>query len=231
MIGRPRFHKKETSKRRLAAVFLAWLVSAAGAYYLGSEWRACVRPAYLVSVDLALQSVALALNLSSQSPIYDHSLRRNAIGARVPQSLIELSSTVLATSKLVDASPLAPTVAPWPYETCSDYYHALPYKWASHIPVSEELAKARAAQRQPTAEELKDTAIVTMATGDAAARGATALMQSLIDSGTRVPTLLVLIFRGGHGSKWCDDYPRKQARHGTMNVYCGYECALCHAIF
>ena len=66
-------------------------------------------------------------------------------------------------------------------------------------------------------EDLQGTAIVTMATGDTAARGATALMQSLRDSGTRVPTLLVLLFRGGHGSEWCKDYARREARGRNVN--------------
>jgi hypothetical protein len=107
-----------------------------------------------------------------------------------------------------------------PYSECPSYFRAQPYKWANHYPVDPRLEAARRSIRQPTDEELKGTAIVTMATGDAAARGATALMQSLIDSGTRVPTLLVLVFRGGHGSAWCDDYPRKVARRGDMYWPC-----------
>ena len=47
------------------------------------------------------------------------------------------------------------------------------------------------------------TAIVTMAAGNAAIRGAIALMGSLRDSGTRAETLLVLLSRGGEGSPEC----------------------------
>jgi hypothetical protein len=96
-----------------------------------------------------------------------------------------------------------------------------PYKWATYYPVDSTIEAARQSIRRPTYDELKKTAIVTMATGDAAARGATALMQSLIDSGTRVPTLLVLIFRGGYGSEWCDNYKRKAMRYGDDGVRCG----------
>jgi hypothetical protein len=50
---------------------------------------------------------------------------------------------------------------------------------------------------------LQDTAIITMATGDASAKDAIALMQSLRDVGTQVPHLIVLLVRGGTGSSDC----------------------------
>lgn len=87
------------------------------------------------------------------------------------------------------------------------------------------LATARARIAAPSAEDLEGTAIVTMATGDTAARGATALMQSLRDAGTRVPTLLVLLFRGGHGSEWCRNYERREARGRDINWVSRVRCA------
>lgn len=59
------------------------------------------------------------------------------------------------------------------------------------------------ASYQPTEEELNGTAIVTMASGDEAGRNALALMQSLRDVGTRVPSLVVVLMMGGTGSSEC----------------------------
>lgn len=63
------------------------------------------------------------------------------------------------------------------------------------------------------------TAIVTMAAGNAAARGAIALMQSLRTTGTRAAELVVMLSRGGEGSPECRDLEWKAAR-GRENVEC-----------
>ena len=126
------------------------------------------------------------------------------------RSLLSLSEQVADVGE-----PSSASTARWPahpkYSTCADFYRSQPYRWAKYLPTDPVLEAARRKIRRPTDKELEGTAIVTMATGDAAARSATALMQSLRDVGTRVPQLIVLLFRGGHGSKWCDNYARKKA--------------------
>lgn len=81
----------------------------------------------------------------------------------------------------VEASPVGGAVAAPPqevfYDQCLDQYRSAPYQWATYLPTDPVLEAARERMRQPTDEELKDTAFVTMATGDSAARGATVLMQ------------------------------------------------------
>jgi len=52
-------------------------------------------------------------------------------------------------------------------------------------------------------------AVVTLASGDEAGRQAVALVQSLRDVGTRIPTILVLLSRGGVGSRMCQDMQRQ----------------------
>lgn len=71
----------------------------------------------------------------------------------------------------------------------------------------------------PTDEELEDTAFVTMATGDESGRHAVALIQSLRDSNSRIPNVLVLLVRGGGGSSDCKD-PIKRKERGRDNVFC-----------
>jgi hypothetical protein len=71
----------------------------------------------------------------------------------------------------------------------------------------------------PTDEELEDTAFVTMATGDESGRHAVALIQSLRDSNSRIPNVLVLLVRGGGGSSDCKD-PAKRKEKGRDNVLC-----------
>lgn len=66
---------------------------------------------------------------------------------------------------------------------------------------------------------LDNTAIVTMATGDDAARLAVALVQSLRDVKTRVPHIVVLLSKGGLGSADCKDDNWKRA-HGRERVPC-----------
>jgi len=71
----------------------------------------------------------------------------------------------------------------------------------------------------PTPDWLEGTAIVTMATGDAAARDALALMRSLRDVGTRVPELRIMLSHGGVGSADCHNATWKAAR-GRWDVSC-----------
>lgn len=71
----------------------------------------------------------------------------------------------------------------------------------------------------PTPEYLKDTAIVTLATGDTSARLALTLMKSLRDAGTQVPNLVVLLSRGGLGSADCNDGAWKKA-HEREDISC-----------
>lgn len=73
--------------------------------------------------------------------------------------------------------------------------------------------------RRPDDEDLEGTAFVTMATGDESARHAVALLQSMRDCGTRIPTLHVMLFRGGAGSRDCHD-PASRSVRGRDGVRC-----------
>jgi len=66
---------------------------------------------------------------------------------------------------------------------------------------------------------LKDTAIISMASGDVSGRQAIALFQSLRNVGTRVPNLVVLLARGGTGSANCNDAAWKK-RNNRERVAC-----------
>jgi hypothetical protein len=68
-------------------------------------------------------------------------------------------------------------------------------------------------------EFLKDTAIISMASGDVSGRQAIALFQSLRNVGTRVPNLVVLLARGGTGSANCNDAAWKK-RNNRERVAC-----------
>ena len=63
-----------------------------------------------------------------------------------------------------------------------------------------------------TPDYLVDTAVVTMASGDTAGKMAVAWLQSLRDSGTQIPNVLVMLSRGGVGSADCQDSAWKSAR-------------------
>ena len=65
----------------------------------------------------------------------------------------------------------------------------------------------------PTDAELYNTAFITMATGDESARHAVALIQSLRDTNTRIPTVHVMLFRGGAGSVDCNNPFLRKARN------------------
>jgi hypothetical protein len=62
-------------------------------------------------------------------------------------------------------------------------------------------------------ESFKDTAIITLATGDAAARHAIALIKTLRDTGTLIPNIVVLLSRGGMGSADCHNETLRNARN------------------
>jgi hypothetical protein len=87
------------------------------------------------------------------------------------------SLLAVASSPSRDDSPPAPWFVHPEYERCEEHYSIQPYRWANYLPTDPVLEEARQRIRQPTDEELEGTAFVTMATGDAAARGATVLMQ------------------------------------------------------
>lgn len=59
---------------------------------------------------------------------------------------------------------------------------------------------------------LEGTAIMTLATGDAAAKHAVALVQMLRDSFTQVPRIIVLLSRGGIGSEDCHNETLRATR-------------------
>lgn len=84
---------------------------------------------------------------------------------------------------------------------------------------SAAVATHAPAAHGPLPAYLRDTAIVTMATGDGHARLAISLVQSLRDVSTRVPHIVVLLSRGGVGSKDCQDYNWKKS-HGRVEVDC-----------
>lgn len=60
---------------------------------------------------------------------------------------------------------------------------------------------------------------MTLATGDDAAKLAVAWAQSLRDSKTRIPTIVVLLSRGGLGSANCNDAEWKRT-HQREHVAC-----------
>ena len=69
-----------------------------------------------------------------------------------------------------------------------------------------------------------DTAMITLATGDAAAKHAVVLIQALRDTNTVIPRLIVLLSRGGMGSEDCHNETKRvqRGRH--------YHCSSRHAV-
>jgi hypothetical protein len=67
-----------------------------------------------------------------------------------------------------------------------------------------------------TSDDLKDTAMVSMASDDHSARLALTLMQSLRDVDTQVPNLVLLLARGGIGSDDCRDEAWRKARQQEL---------------
>lgn len=84
-------------------------------------------------------------------------------------------------------------------------------------------AQARRAARLREEALFKDTAIITLATGDAAARHALVLIKSLRDTGTVIPRIIVLLSRGGMGSEDCHNETLRNARNRH------YHCSSIHA--
>jgi hypothetical protein len=73
--------------------------------------------------------------------------------------------------------------------------------------------QARRAAIKAAREAYKDTAIITLATGDSAAKHAIVLLKTLRDSGTQIPNLVVLLSRGGMGSADCHNETLRNARN------------------
>lgn len=193
----------------LALAFICGIVLDVDLGFVQIQGKQDDSPVATLAADLSAPEDAVhdAEQLADVAP---GSVPFSALHHSTARSLLSLSEQVAEVGESAPAS-----TARWPahpkYSTCADFYRSQPYRWAKYLPTDPVLEAARRKIRRPTDKELEGTAIVTMATGDAAARSATALMQSLRDVGTRVPQLVVLLFRGGHGSKWCDDYPRKKA--------------------
>jgi hypothetical protein len=72
----------------------------------------------------------------------------------------------------------------------------------------EALRRAEAAYEA----QFKDTAFITFAVGDAAAKHAVALLQEMRDMRTIIPRLIVLMSRGGMGSDDCHNETKRNAR-------------------
>lgn len=70
-----------------------------------------------------------------------------------------------------------------------------------------------------TPDWLLNTALVSMATGDDSAKDAVALFRSLRDAGTQIPNLVVLLVRGGVGSKDCHNVTWKKSV-GREDINC-----------
>jgi len=116
-----------------------------------------------------------------------------------------------AAAVAVEAEPVTPlTGLPWAH------FHNVLARTLRDGPLSEPHPRFA---EGPLPAYLENTAIITMATGDDHARLAVALVQSLREVHTRVPHVVVLLSRGGIGSKNCQDYAWKKARH-RENVDC-----------
>jgi hypothetical protein len=88
-------------------------------------------------------------------------------------------------------------------------------RWFSHGS-SERAKKATthiSARKADATGEFDGTAIITLATGDSAARHAVVLLKSLRDTGTRIPHLVVLLSRGGMGSEDCHNETLRNTRN------------------
>ena len=86
---------------------------------------------------------------------------------------------------------------------------------------------ARLDMRAAVAEQIaayKDTAMITLATGDAAAKHAVVLLQALRDTNTVIPRLVVLLSRGGMGSEDCHNETLRNRRNRH------YHCSSRHVV-
>jgi hypothetical protein len=94
--------------------------------------------------------------------------------------------------------------------------HPRTQRWLKHALMGAEEVEARLARRAALAEEdaqYKDTAMITLATGDAAAKHAVVLLQAMRDYGTAIPNLVVLLSRGGMGSEDCHNETLRNQRN------------------
>ena len=92
---------------------------------------------------------------------------------------------------------------------------------------SPEEVSARLERRAALAEmdaAYKDTAVITLATGDAAAKHAVVLLQALRDTDTVIPRLIVLLSRGGMGSEDCHNETLRDRRNRH------YHCSSKHVV-
>jgi hypothetical protein len=80
----------------------------------------------------------------------------------------------------------------------------------------------------PTAS-LKGTALVTLVGGDISARQALALFQSLRDVGTRIPRIIALLARMGHGSDACHS-PTWKKEHNRSHIDCSGNATIAEEI-
>jgi hypothetical protein len=80
-------------------------------------------------------------------------------------------------------------------------------------PGAAAAAEARRAAIRAARDVYKDTAIITLATGDSAAKHAIVLLKNLRDTGTRIPHLVVLLSRGGMGSADCHNETLRNTRN------------------
>ena len=84
-------------------------------------------------------------------------------------------------------------------------------------------ALARLAAWEAEQAQFADTAVVTLATGDAAAKHAVVLVKALRDTGTAIPRIVVLLSRGGMGSEDCHNETLRNERKRH------YHCSSQHA--
>jgi len=94
--------------------------------------------------------------------------------------------------------------------------HPRASRWFKRLMTSKEELAARAARKEAFLEaqtQFKDTAMITLATGDAAAKHAVVLLQAMRDYGTVIPNLIVLLSRGGMGSEDCHNEELRQKRN------------------
>ena len=166
-----------------AALILAWLLSTSISYYAGYLTRAC--PSEIVRksvIDLAKTAIferdSAQLSDGHLGVARDLDVQPDNAGEKQNESSVgrDGSPPQCRCDELAEsnANGAVPTTL---HDRCVDQYQALPYKWATYTPSDPILDQARKVILEPTADNLTDTAFVTMASGDSAARGATVLMQ------------------------------------------------------
>lgn len=142
---------------------------------------------------------------ASSPPLRSRRPRRTRSGTATPS--VSAVATAKAKRDLV-APVIAPSVAVSASPASSTSASASLSPAASSSPaatVAREIVIDAAAR--PV--DFSDTAIVTMAAGDESARLAIALIQSLRDVQTVVPTIVVMLARGGVGSADCVNHTWK----------------------